>query len=79
MEGALDRSLAGHDVDGVLSSSTAGRARAADEIAVVEDASFDGVTVGLRVNQNVHAPFFCVVDVFDVASGDLSLPGKVNN
>ncbi len=39
--------------------------------------SFDGVTAGLRVNQSVHAPLLCVVDVFDVASGDLSLPGKV--
>ena len=49
-----------------------------DEIAVVEEAAFDGVTVGLRVNKNLHAPFFCVADVFDVASGDLTLPGKVN-
>ena len=49
-----------------------------DDIAVVTDASFDGVTSGLRVNANIHAPLLCVVDVFDVASGDLSLPGKVN-
>jgi hypothetical protein len=40
--------------------------------------SYDGVTSALRVNQNVHAPLLCVVDVFDVASGDLSLPGKVS-
>ncbi len=38
--------------------------------------SFDGVTAGLRVNQQVHAPLLCVANVFDVASGDLSLPGK---
>lgn len=38
--------------------------------------SFDGVTAGLRVNQQVHAPLLCVTDVFDIASGDLSLPGK---
>ncbi|PJB71386.1 MAG: hypothetical protein CO093_05265 [Alphaproteobacteria bacterium CG_4_9_14_3_um_filter_47_13] len=37
--------------------------------------SFDGVTAGLRVNESMHAPLLCVVDVFDVASGDLSLPG----
>ncbi|MEQ8357390.1 MAG: hypothetical protein RH942_17785 [Kiloniellaceae bacterium] len=49
-----------------------------DDIAAVEAASFDGVTAGLRVNQNVHAPLLCVVDVFDVASGNLTLPGKVN-
>lgn len=48
------------------------------DIAVVEAATFDGVTSGLRVNANVHAPLLCVTDVFDVASGDLSLPGKVN-
>lgn len=39
--------------------------------------AFDGVTAGLRVNESPHAPLLCVVDVFDVASGDLSLPGKV--
>ncbi len=48
------------------------------DIGVVEAASFDGVTAGLRVNANVHAPLLCVTDVFDVASGDLSLQGKAN-
>lgn len=47
-----------------------------DDIGVVTDAMFDGVTAGLRVNANVHAPLLCVVDVFKVASGDLSLPGR---
>ena len=47
-------------------------------IEPVEAAGFDGVTAGMRVNVNVHAPLLCVTDVFDVASGDLSLPGKVN-
>lgn len=41
--------------------------------------NYDGVTAGLRVNQSVHAPLLCVVDVMDIASGDLSLPGKVNH
>ncbi|MBK1669791.1 hypothetical protein CKO28_17275 [Rhodovibrio sodomensis] len=40
--------------------------------------AFDGVTSGLRVNEQVHAPLLCVEDVFDVASGDLSLPGTVD-
>lgn len=40
-------------------------------------ASFDGVTSALRVNESVHAPLLCVTDVFDIASGDLSLPGEV--
>ena len=43
----------------------------------IAGASYDGVTSALRVNANVHAPLLCVVDVFDVASGDLSLPGKI--
>lgn len=43
----------------------------------LKDVAFDAVTSGLRVNESAHAPLLCVVDVFDVASGDLSLPGKV--
>ncbi|GGJ40376.1 hypothetical protein [Deinococcus roseus] len=38
---------------------------------------FDGVTAGLQVNASVHSPLLCVTDVFDVASGNLSLPGTV--
>lgn len=47
-----------------------------EDIGVVANATFDGVTAGLRVNASVHAPLLCVVDVFKVASGDLSLPGS---
>ncbi len=43
----------------------------------IEGVRFDGVTAGLRVNASVHSPLVCVADVFDVASGDLSLPGRV--
>lgn len=48
----------------------------ADAGAVV-DAAYDGATTALRVNADLHAPLACVVDIFDIASGDLSLPGKV--
>lgn len=48
------------------------------DIGALEAARFDGVTAGLRVNANLHAPLLCVTDVFDVASGDLGLPGQVN-
>lgn len=48
----------------------------ADDI-VLESAGYDGVTSALKVNANVHAPLLCVTDVFDVASGDLSLPGRI--
>ena len=43
----------------------------------LKDIKFDGVTAGLRVNNSVHSPLLCVFNVMDVASGDLSLPGKV--
>ena len=43
----------------------------------LEGISFDGVTSALRVNANAHVPLLCVSAVFDVASGDLSLPGRI--
>lgn len=64
--------------DPVILDETIEIAVAFDDIGAVEAASFDGVTAGMRVNVNVHAPLLCVTDVFDVASGDLSLPGRVN-
>lgn len=39
---------------------------------------YDGVTSALRVNTNIHAPLLCITEIFDVASDDLSLPGKIN-
>jgi hypothetical protein len=47
-------------------------------ISAIFDASFDGVTAGLKINDNLHAPLLCVENVFKVASGDLSLPGEVS-
>lgn len=47
-------------------------------LAGAEGASYDGVTSALRVDANLHAPLLCVTDVFDVASGDLSLPGRID-
>lgn len=46
-------------------------------ISGIANVSFDGVTAGLKVNANLHAPLLCVDNVFKVASGDLSLPGMV--
>jgi hypothetical protein len=45
--------------------------------SIAAGVGYDGVTAALRVNANIHAPLLCVTDVFDVASGDLSLPGKI--
>lgn len=50
-----------------------------DDIGVVTAGNFDGVTAALRVNASVHSPLLCVVDVFKVASGKLTLPGQVGN
>ncbi len=47
------------------------------DTGVVAGAAFDGVTSALRVNANIHAPLLCVTDIFDIASGDLSLPGVI--
>jgi hypothetical protein len=51
----------------------------ADTLGQTAGVQFDGVTAGLRVNASVHAPLVCVADVFDVASGDLSLPGRASD
>lgn len=64
--------------DPVIAGKTIEIAVAFADIGALEGAGFDGVTAGLRVNANIHAPLLCVTDVFDVASGDLSLPGRVN-
>ena len=48
-----------------------------EDIGPLSGAGFDGVTVGLRVNADMHNPLLCVAKVFKVASGDLSLPGRV--
>lgn len=42
-----------------------------------EAVSFDAVTAELQVNENAEAPLLCVTGVHDIASGDLSLPGRV--
>lgn len=49
-----------------------------DNIGAIEQATFDGLAAGLRINASAHAPLLCVANVFKVASGNLSLPGKPN-
>ncbi|MFC5473614.1 hypothetical protein [Paraherbaspirillum soli] len=49
-----------------------------DNMDAIRGTSFDGVTAGLRINASAHNPLLCVENVFDVASGDLSLPGKAD-
>lgn len=61
----------------VLAGSTVEVHVPLDKLGALKGASFDGVTAGLRVNANLHSPLLCVANVFKVASGNLSLPGKV--
>ena len=42
-----------------------------------ENVSFDAVTAELQVSTKKGTPFLCVTGVTDIASGDLSLPGKI--
>jgi len=41
--------------------------------------NYDGVTAALQVNADLHDPLLCVSSVWDVASGDLSLPATWNS
>jgi len=52
-------------------------ARITVPVAESEDVSFDAVTAELQVNENTEVPLLCVTGVHDVASGDLSLPGRI--
>ncbi|MCG8435216.1 MAG: hypothetical protein MJA83_14415 [Gammaproteobacteria bacterium] len=46
-------------------------------ISDAESVAFDAVTAELQVNVKTEAPLLCVTGVHDIASGDLSLPGRV--
>ncbi len=46
-------------------------------LAGAQGAAFDGLTAGLRVNAEGKTPLLCVEAVHDIASGDLSLPGRI--
>ena len=52
-------------------------ARITVPIAGTEAVSFDAVTAELQINVETKALLLCVTGVHDIASGDLSLPGKV--
>lgn len=52
-------------------------ARITVPVSGADGVSFDAVTAELQVNEQGTAPLLCVTGVHDIASGDLSLPGKV--
>lgn len=52
-------------------------ARITVPVADARNAAFDAVTAELMVNESGEVPLLCVIGVHDVASADLSLPGRV--
>lgn len=67
------------DLTPTLASDTVEIRVPAAEVDGAADFNFDGVTAGLRVSTTPHDPLLCVEAVFDIASGDLSLPGTVQS
>ncbi|GAB5413411.1 MAG: hypothetical protein Cons2KO_10140 [Congregibacter sp.] len=53
------------------------RARVTVPVSGTQKVSFDAVTAELQVNNEGVAPLLCVTGVHDIASGDLSLSGRV--
>jgi len=52
-------------------------ARITVPVKETENTAFDAVTAELQVHVEGKAPLLCVTGVHDIASGDLSLPGRV--
>ena len=52
-------------------------ARITVPVSDTETTAFDAVTAELQVHSEGKTPLLCVTGVHDVASGDLSLPGRV--
>lgn len=52
-------------------------ARITVPISKTEDVAFDAVTAELTVHPDGAVPLLCVTGVHDIASGDLSLPGRI--
>lgn len=52
-------------------------ARITVPVSKTESTAFDAVTAELQVHAEGKVPLLCVTGVHDIASGDLSLPGRV--
>lgn len=70
---ALSFPLLAHDPGG---NSAKGQVDAA--FGFPDTFNYDGVTAGLKVNADLNDPLLCVSSVWDVDSGDLSLPATWN-
>jgi len=65
------------DSPGMSPILTGNIARITVPVADAAEVSFDAVTAELQVNESGEAPLLCITGVHDIASGDLSLPGKI--
>jgi hypothetical protein len=65
------------DSPGMSPILSEGEARITVPLRDAEGAAFDAVTARLQVNADGGTPLLCVTDVRDIASGDLSLPGRI--
>ena len=54
-------------------------ARITVPVSDTEEVAFDAVTAELQINEQAEAPLLCVTGVHDIASGDLSMPGRVSS
>lgn len=52
-------------------------ARITVPVSDTDSVAFDAVTAELMVNESGEVPLLCVTGVHDIASGDLSLPGRI--
>lgn len=52
-------------------------ARITVPVSATENVAFDAVTAELMVNESGEVPLLCLIGVHDIASGDLTLPGRV--
>ena len=65
------------DSPGMSPILNGGTARITVPVGEAEGVAFDAVTAELQVNVDLAVPLLCVIGVHDIASDDLSLPGRV--
>jgi len=65
------------DSPGMSPSLSKNVARVTVPVGVTEDVMFDAVTAQLQVHSEGGKPMLCLTGTTDIASGDLSLPGRV--
>lgn len=65
------------DSPGMSPSLNGSQATITVPLSGTDRVAFDAVTAELQVNSEGRAPLLCVTEVHDIASGNLSLPGRI--